>query len=85
MCPVFLDVELRGAAKAAQTAANEISQVFSRLGMGINRDLDKAIGKGFAALDTTAARAELVKLQDQARAAASIQEDASRRMVSSAA
>ena len=55
--PVFLDVELHGAAKAAQTAANEISQVFSRLGMGINRDLEKSIGKGFAAFDTSAGRA----------------------------
>ncbi len=85
MCPVYLDIESRLDRRAVEATAREITQVFSRLGGTISQDLTRSLGRGFSAFDTSAARNELVRLENAWRRAANTEVDAMYRMQTAAA
>jgi hypothetical protein len=83
--PVFLDVESRLDRRAVEATAREITTIFNRLGADVSKGLGGSLGKAFGAFDTTAARAELGRLEVAWRRAADVEADAARRMEISAA
>ncbi|UXA09679.1 phage tail tape measure protein (plasmid) [Mycobacterium sp. SMC-2] len=78
--PVYLDVESRLDRRAVEATAREITAIFNRLGADVSKGLGGSLGKAFGALDTRAARAELVNLENAWRRAADVETDAARRM-----
>ncbi|WP_090601415.1 phage tail tape measure protein [Mycobacterium lentiflavum] len=82
---MFLDVESRLDRRAVEATARELRTLFSGLGGNISRDLTSSLGKAFGAFDTTAARAELGRLETAWRRAADVEADSARRMEVAAA
>lgn len=72
--PVFLDVELRGAQRAAAAAAKEITSVFEGVGRGISRNLGGALSEGLASFSTARPREQIDLLKGKLTDAAQAQD-----------
>lgn len=79
--PVYLDVESRLDARAAEMVARDLTRMFARVGNDISQGLGASLSKAFGALDGSGARREYLRLEQAARRAADVQEEAARREV----
>lgn len=78
---VYLDVGLRADERAAVAASRRLIDLFAHTGSQINRDLSSQLGKALAAIDGSAARRELLALQQEFRRTADVEADAAARMI----
>lgn len=77
--PVYLDVVSRTDEAAAAATARRLVDEFARVGNDISRGLGASLSKAFGAVDGSAARREFLALEQAARRAADVQEEAARR------
>lgn len=78
---VYLDVGIRADERAAVAASRRLIDLFAHTGSQINRDLSSHLGKALAAIDGSAARRELLALQQEFRRTADVEADAAARMI----
>lgn len=78
---VYLDVGLRADERAAVAASRRLIDLFAHTGSQINRDLSSQLGKALATIDGSAARRELLALQQEFRRTADVEADAAARMI----
>ncbi|WP_272898358.1 phage tail tape measure protein [Mycobacterium avium] len=78
---VYLDVGIRADERAAVAASRRLIDLFAHTGSQINRDLSSQLGKALAAIDGSAARRELLALQQEFRRTADVEADAAARMI----
>ncbi|MDV3219631.1 phage tail tape measure protein, partial [Mycobacterium avium] len=78
---MYLDVVSRLDERAMAAAARRLVDDFARVGNDISHGLGSSLSKAFGALDGTAARREFLALEQAARRAADVAEEASRREV----
>lgn len=76
--PVFLDVESRLNQGALNATAREIRSVFDALGRDISGGLGRHLSQAFSGFDTSAARRELLSLQNEYRRLNDVQLEAAR-------
>lgn len=81
--PVYLDIESRVDERAAAAAARKLIEQFSHVGNQISRDMGKSLSGALAAVDGSAARAQLMELQAEYRRLADVEAESARRMVRS--
>nr|WP_231109201.1 phage tail tape measure protein [Mycobacterium avium] len=79
--PVYLDVESRIDQRALMATSRALVDHFARVGNDISHGLGGSLSKAFAAVDGTAARRELLALQQEWRRAADVEADAAARMI----
>jgi TP901 family phage tail tape measure protein len=81
--PVWLDVQAKLDVRAAEAAAREAVNLFSRAGNDISRGMTANLSKAFGALDGSGARSQLQSLQREYSSLALAQDESARRMARS--
>ncbi|WP_244275073.1 phage tail tape measure protein [Mycobacterium europaeum] len=78
---MYLDVVSRLDERAMMAASRRLVDEFAQVGNDISHGLRSSLSKAFGALDGSGARQEFLRLEQAARRAADVQEDAARREV----
>lgn len=78
---VYLDVGIRADERAAVALSRRMIDLFAHTGNQINRDLSSKLGSALGAIDGSAARRELLALQQEFRRTADVEADAAARMI----
>lgn len=79
--PVYLDIASRLDERALMATSRALVDHFARVGNDISHGLGSSLSKAFGAIDGSAARREFLALEQAARQAADVQEEAARREV----
>lgn len=79
--PVYLDVESRLDERALAAVSRKLIDHFAHVGNDISKGLGSSLSKEFGALDGSAARQELLALQQEFRRTADVEADAAARMI----
>lgn len=78
--PIYQDVELRLNRQTAEASIREATRLMNRFGAEMSGNLGNAFSKSLGAFDTSAARAQLLGLENAWRRAADVERDAAARM-----
>lgn len=79
--PVYLDVASRLDERAVAATARKLIDEFARVGNDISHGLGSSLAKGLGSVDGSAARRELLALQQEFRRTADVEADAAARMI----